>query len=147
MTPEHDTLPAPIAPVPVSGYTAWFIGRDDQPVGLPVFALIHRWACYGPDDRGEQIVDSEWEPAVLSYGGSLVPVWEADNIPAMVGAVLVGLAPSTMTSEAALGWLEHQLVMPDSEGERAKLGAVDCEGMVGRLTAARMRLNRRLTSV
>jgi hypothetical protein len=69
-------------------------------------------------------------------------VFEADNIPALVGGAHIGMAPSAMDSAEAVRWLEMHKVFPHRD-EPPLLGDYpDRDEMVGRVTAARMRLNR-----
>lgn len=138
-------MPSDSTPIPTSGYTAWFLAADGEPFSLPVVCLIPHAVAY---HDGDELIESiEYEPAVLSPGGLLTTLHDAEAVPQFVGGVLAGVAPSGMDQGSALAFLDASKVAPTGEEHVNRLGVVDDEDMVGRVTAARHRLPRRLASV
>ena len=129
----------------VTGYRAWFIDRGDEAFGLPIVALEHHVVDYGPGETGDGILVSEWRPIVITAGGSVLRLDDAESVPALADGVFVGVAPASMSQEKALHWLENDRVATPGP-DHPRLGNVDDEDMVGRVTSARMRLNRRRPS-
>ena len=119
-----------------------------EPFALPVVALVPRSCGYGDrDDQGQPIVVTEYEPTVLSAGGFLTTLCDAQNVPQLIGGVFAGVAPAHLDQAAALAWLETSKVMPLGPDDPGHLGVVDDPELIGRVTAARRLLPPRLSSV
>lgn len=132
-----NTLPLP-APIPTSGYDAWFLNRDEELFSLPVVALVAEEVFYGTGVEDEQ-PSIEWEPAVLNVGGSLVATHEATRFPGIANGLFVGILRSKYTAELAEEILEAtRVVMPGLGGNFAS--PPKPEEMCGRVTAAKIRL-------
>lgn len=128
-----DPMTSTTTPIPTSGYTAWFLAPTGRPFALPVVALAPRLCSYSLDDD-TPVTETEWEPAVLTVAGTLLPVYEAEQLPPLVGGVFIGLAPTQMPAAEARAYLENSTVGPLSDDE---------ENMVGRVTAAERELTSR----
>lgn len=124
------------APIPTSGYNAWFLAATGDPFALPVVCLIPHAVAY---HDGDELIESiEYGPAVLSPGGLLTTLYDAEAVPPLLG----GVAPAHLDQAAALAWLETSQVMPHGPDDAVHLADVDDP----ELPSAR-RLRRRLASV
>jgi hypothetical protein len=134
MTESTSTLPEP-APIPMTGYTAYFVNYEGDLFSLPVIALAPYYELYV--EGGTPTL--EWEPAVMNAAGSIIGL-HSGSTEHLIDGFFVGVTPAGKTIGDAEAFLDSQYVVhPDKQyvpGEPRE--------WIGRVAAARIRLSKQV---